>query len=196
MTANLTSEYYSTSRDFLVVDTKPADLAAIAQVFNADFAHRPVHPGDGRDLVWSPTDSQAQLLGLIDGARKSLRIYSEEMGDTTIEDALIKAAHRGVDVRVCAENSGGEYDSDFSRLTAGGVHISYYSSSTGFYIHGKVIEADYGTSHARVFIGSENFSSTSLNRNRELGLITANQKAMSSIASTFAADYRNGKRWS
>ena len=196
MTANLTSEYYSTSRDFLVVDTKPADLAAIAQVFNADFAHRSVHPGDGRDLVWSPTDSQAQLLGLIDGARKSLRIYSEEMGDTTIEDALIKAAHRGVSVRVCGENSGGEYDSDFSRLTAGGVHVSYYSSSTGFYIHGKVIEADYGTSHARVFIGSENFSSTSLNRNRELGLITANQKAMSSIASTFAADYRNGKRWS
>ncbi|MGI8447773.1 MAG: hypothetical protein ACR2MP_11460 [Streptosporangiaceae bacterium] len=58
-----------------------------------------------------------------------------------------------------------------------------------------MIEADYGTSHAKVFIGSENFSSTSLTRNRELGLITANQKVMSSIASTFAADYRNGKRW-
>ncbi len=196
MTANLTSEYYPSTRDFLVMDTKPADMAAIAQVFNADFAHRAVHPGDGRDLVWSPTDSQAQILALIDGARKSLRIYSEEMGDATIEDALIKAAHRGVDVRVCGENTGGEYDSDFSRLAAGGVHISYYSSSHGFYIHGKVIEADYGTSRARVFIGSENFSSTSLNRNRELGLITASQKVMSSIASTFAADYRNGKHWS
>ena len=120
------------------MDTKPADLAAIAQVFNADFAHRAVHPGDGRDLVWSPTDSQAQILALINGARKSLRIYSEEMGDATIEDALIKAAQRGVDVRVCGENTGGEYDSDFSRLAAGGVHISYYSSSHGFYIHGKV----------------------------------------------------------
>jgi phosphatidylserine/phosphatidylglycerophosphate/cardiolipin synthase-like enzyme len=118
------------------------------------------------------------------------------MGDTTIEDALIKAAHRGVDVRVCGENTGGEYDSDFSALAAGGVHISYYSSSTGFYIHGKVIEADYGTSHAGVFVGSENFSGTSLNRNRELGLITASQKVMSSIADTFAADYRNGKHWS
>jgi cardiolipin synthase len=196
MTANLTSEYYSSTRDFLVMDTKPADLAAIAQAFNADFAHRSVHPSDGRDLVWSPTDSQPQLLALIGGASKNLRIYSEEMGDTTIEDALIKAAHRGVDVRVCGENTGGEYDSDFSRLAAAGVRISYYSSSHGFYIHGKVVEADYGTSHARVFIGSENFSSTSLNRNRELGLITANQKVMSSIASTFAADYRNGKHWS
>ena len=196
MTANLTSEYYSSTRDFLVMDTKAADVAAIAQVFNADFAHRYVHPGDGRDLVWSPTDSQAQLLALIGGARKSLRIYSEEMGDTTIEDALIKAAKRGVNVKICGENENGEYDSDFSRLAAAGVHISYYSSSHGFYIHGKVIEADYGTGHARVFIGSENFSSTSLNSNRELGLITANQKVLTAIARTFAGDYRNGKHWS
>jgi cardiolipin synthase len=195
MTANLTSEYYSSTRDFLVVDTKPADVRAIAQVFNADFAHRSIHPGDGRDLVWSPTDSQAQLLALIGGARKSLRIYSEEMADTTVEDALIEAARRGVVVKVCGENTSGQYDSDFSRLAAAGVHISYYSSSHGFYIHGKVVEADYGTSHAKVFIGSENFSSTSLSRNRELGLITGSQKVMSSITSTFAADYRNGKHW-
>jgi phosphatidylserine/phosphatidylglycerophosphate/cardiolipin synthase-like enzyme len=195
MTANLTSEYYSSTRDFLVMDTRHADVAAIAQVFNADFAHRSIQPGDGRDLVWSPTGSQAKLLALIGGATKSLRIYSEEMGDTTIEDALIKAAKRGVNVKVCGENESGEYDSDFSRLAAAGVHISYYSSSHGFYIHGKVIEADYGTGHARVFIGSENFSSTSLNRNRELGLITANQKVLSAMATTFAHDYGHGKHW-
>jgi cardiolipin synthase A/B len=196
MTANLTSEYYSSTRDFLVTDAKAADVAAIAQVFNADFAHRSVQPSDGKDLVWSPTGSQAKLLALIGGATKSLRIYSEEMGDTTIEDALIKAAKRGVNVKVCGENESGEYDSDFSRLSAAGVHISYYSSSHGFYIHGKVVEADYGTGHAKVFIGSENFSSTSLNRNRELGLITSNQKVLSAIARTFAGDYRNGKHWS
>ncbi len=57
-----------------------------------------------------------------------------------------------------------------------------------------MIEADYGTSHARVFIGSENFSTASLSRNRELGLITGSQNVMSSIASTFAADYRNAQR--
>jgi len=196
MTANLTSEYYSSSRDFLVMDTKAADVAAIAQVFNADFAHRSIQPADGKDLIWSPTDSQAKLLALIGGATRSLRIYSEEMGDTTIEDALIQAARRGVNVRVCGENESGEYDSDFSRLAAAGVHISYYSSSHGFYIHGKVVEADYGTGHARVFIGSENFSSTSLNRNRELGLITSNQKVLSAIARTFAGDYRKGQHWS
>jgi phosphatidylserine/phosphatidylglycerophosphate/cardiolipin synthase-like enzyme len=73
---------------------------------------------------------------------------------------------------------------------------SQYSSSSGFYIHGKVIEADYGTSHARVFVGSENFSSTSLNRNRELGLIISSPAILTAIVSTFAADFRNGKHWS
>jgi phosphatidylserine/phosphatidylglycerophosphate/cardiolipin synthase-like enzyme len=118
------------------------------------------------------------------------------MGDTAVEDALIGAAKRGVDVQLCGENSDGEYDSAYSRLADAGIHISYYSSSDGFYIHGKVIEADYGKSGAKIFIGSENFSNTSLNDNRELGLIISNHAVMSAIASTFAADFRSGKHWS
>ena len=194
MTANLTSQYYSTSRDFLITDTSHADLSAIAAVFNADFAHRSITPGDGQDLVWSPTDSQDKLLALINGAHHSLRIYSEEMGDSTIEKALINAAKRGVDVQVCGENTDGEYDSDFKDLTRGGVHVSDYTSSTGFYIHGKVVEADYGTGQAKVFVGSENFSSTSLNRNRELGLITSSGSVMSGIASDFGTDFARGQK--
>jgi cardiolipin synthase A/B len=195
MTANLTSEYYPTSRDFLVIDTDRSDVAAIMAVFDADYAHRAVNPGDGADLVWSPAGSQGKLLGLINGATSSLRIYSEEMGDTTVEDALIRAARRGVDVQICGENENGEYDSAYARLARAGIHISYYSSSTGFYIHGKVIEADYGTAHAKIFIGSENFSGTSLNDNRELGLIISDPAVLSAVARTFAADFRNGTQW-
>ena len=196
MTANLTSRYYATTRDFLVVDASRPDVAAITQVFTADFARLPVRPRDGRDLVWSPTDAQGKLLALINGARSSLRIYSEEMGDATVVDALISAARRDVDVQVCGENTDGEYDSEFAKLARAGVHVSSYSDPDGFYIHGKVIEADYGTGHAEVFIGSENFSSTSLNRNRELGLILSGPAVLSAVARTFAADFGHGKHWS
>ena len=132
MTANLTSKYYATSRDFLVTDSGPADISAIVAVFDADYAHRSVTPGDGSDLVWSP-GSQDQLLAVINSATKSLRIYSEEMGDTTVEDALIAAAKRGVTVQVCGENADGEYDSDFSRLSRAGVQVSYFSSSAALH---------------------------------------------------------------
>jgi cardiolipin synthase A/B len=195
MTANLTSRYYATSRDFLVVDTNRADVAAITALFDADFTRTAVRPGDGRDLVWSPTDSENQLIGLINGATRSLRIYSEEMGDAAVENALIRATKRGVDVQVCGENESGEYDRAYAKLARAGIRISYYSSSTGFYIHGKVIEADYGTARAKTFIGSENFSNTSLNDNRELGLITSSHAVMTTIASIFATDFRNGQHW-
>jgi cardiolipin synthase len=195
LTANLTSKYYSTTRDFGIVDHDPRDVAAIVAVFNADFAHKSVTPGHGDDLVWSPTTSQDQLLALINGSRHSLRIYSEEMGDATIEDALIAAAKRGVTVQVVGENTDHEYDSDFAKLAAGGVQIRYYKSPSGFYIHGKVIEADYGTPAAKIFLGSENFSSTSLNRNRELGLIITTPAVLAAMAKTFAGDFSRGIAW-
>ena len=75
------------------------------------------------------------------------------------------------------------------------MQISYYSSPSGFYIHGKVIEADYGTNRARAFIGSENFSSTSLHRNRELELVTADSKVLAPLARTFRGDFSRGTRW-
>jgi len=177
------------------VDSNRTDVTAIERVFGHDLAHTAVTPGDGRDLVWSPTDSEAKLLAIINGAHHSLRIYSEEMGDTTVEKALVAAAKRGVDVRVVGENQDGEYDSDFSLLAKAGVQIRYYSSSDGFYIHGKVVEADYGQRGAKVFVGSENFSNTSLNRNRELGLVISARAVMASIAATFATDFGKGKHF-
>src|SRR3984893_12020488 len=115
------------------------------------------------------------------------------MGDTTMENALIRAAKRGGDVQVWGKNESGEYDNAYTKLARAGIHISYYNSSTGFYIHGKVIEADYGTGHARMFVGSENFSRTSLDDNRELGLIVSDPAVLSAMARTFAADFRNGQ---
>ncbi len=197
LTANLTSQYYSTSRDFGVVDTNAADVAAIQKVFNADFSHTAITPPTGADLVWSPTNAQSKILGLINGAKHSLRIYSEEMDDTAVENALISAARRGVAVRLVGENEDGEYDSAYSSLASAGVKIRYYSDPSGFYIHGKVIEADYNTGTAKIFVGSENFSSTSLTENRELGLIIGPQDGiMSSMEKTFVADYNNGTPFS
>jgi phosphatidylserine/phosphatidylglycerophosphate/cardiolipin synthase-like enzyme len=74
--------------------------------------------------------------------------------------------------------------------------IASRRAATGFYIHGKVIEADYGTGHARMFVGSENFLRTSLENNRELGLISSDPAVLSAMARTFTADFRNGQHWS
>ena len=96
---NLTAEYYTTTRDFGIWDTNRADVSAIEAVFDADFAHRPVNPSNGTDLVWSP-GSQSQMLAVINGARHSLSIENEEMDDPAITRAIVAAARRGVNVEI------------------------------------------------------------------------------------------------
>ncbi|GGQ69588.1 phospholipase D-like domain-containing protein [Kitasatospora griseola] len=188
-TGNFDTTYYATSRDYGVLDTDAADVAAIEQVFNADYAHTAVTPSDGTDLVWSPTDSQNRLLALINGAQHSLDVEQEEFGDTALVNAIVAAEQRGVTVRLVAEDTSAKYTAQFNQVTAAGGKVTTYTSSTGFYVHAKAIVADYGTSTAKVFAGSENFSDNSLNHNRELGLIIADPAVISGIESTFTADF-------
>jgi len=187
-TGNFDTTYYATSRDFGVFDTDANDVAAIVAVFNADYAHTSITPSDGDDLVWSPTDSQSQLLALINGAQRSLDIEQEEFSDTTLVNAIVADENRGVAVRVVIEDPS-DYTSELNEITAAGGKVTGYSSSTGYYIHAKTVIADYGTSTAKAFAGSENFSSNSLNDNRELGLITSDSGVVSGLEAAFSADF-------
>jgi phosphatidylserine/phosphatidylglycerophosphate/cardiolipin synthase-like enzyme len=190
MTGNLTSEYYATTRDFAVVDTDTADVSAIEQTFDLDWADEQGTPPAGADLVWSPGSEQA-LVSLIDSARKTLFVENEEMSASEIVTALEDAAHRGVRVEVVMTRST-EWDDAFNALARAGVEVHTYNPSASLYIHAKVIDAD-GT---RVFIGSENFSVESMQYNRELGLITSEPSIVSAVQSTIASDYDGAQRWS
>ena len=187
-TGNFDNTYYATSRDYGVFDTDANDVAAIVAVFNADYTHTSITPSDGDDLVWSPTDSQTHLLSLINGAQHSLDIQQEEFSDTTLVNAIVADENRGVTVRVVIEDPS-EYTSELNEITAAGGKVTGYSSSTGFYIHAKTVIADYGYSTAKAFVGSENFSSGSLNDNRELGMITTDSGVVTGLETTFAADF-------
>ncbi|HUI77990.1 MAG TPA: phospholipase D-like domain-containing protein [Bryobacteraceae bacterium] len=195
MTLNLTSQYYSTSRDFAVIENDPNDVAAIEATFNADFSNSAIEPPDGDDLVWSPTNSQPVILSVINSAQHSLLVENEEMGDTNVVNALVSAAGRGVLVQVVMTNSSNDYSTQFTQLVAAGVEVSTYAANAPLYIHAKVILADYGSAGAQVFIGSENFSSASLTRNRELGLTTSDPAILQSIDGALTGDFVGGTPW-
>ena len=186
LTFNLTPQYYASSRDFGVIDTIAADDAAVQQTFNADWSGRRITAPNGADLLWSPGSEQAQV-SLIGSAQGFLDIYNEEMDSTPIEQALEADAKRGVNVELTMT-----YDSSwkgaFAQLSAAGVHIRTYSASAPLYIHAKMI-----LTSSRVFLGSQNFSYTSLERNRELGLITSNPTIRASLRRTFDSDYAGAR---
>jgi hypothetical protein len=185
---NFDNTYYATSRDFGVLDTDATDVAAIVAVFNADYAHTKITPSDGDDLVWSPTDSQTQLLALINGAQHTLDVEQEEFEDSTLVNAIVADENRGVTVRVVVEDPS-DYTSYLDEVTGAGGTVTGYSSTTGFYIHAKTVIADSGYSDAKAFVGSENFSSGSLNNNRELGVITTQSSIISGLETTFEGDF-------
>lgn len=191
LTGNLDSTYYATSRDYGVFDTDVADVAAIEEVFAADYAKTAVTPADGDDLVWSPTDSEEHLLALINGAQHSLDLEQLEFGDSTLVDAVAAAQQRGVQVRLVGMNPD-RYGSYFDQVKEAGGKVVTFSSTEGLYIHAKAIVSDYGTPTAKVFAGSENFTDNSLNNNRELGLIINSPDVLNGIESTFKTDFAAG----
>ncbi|WP_035851397.1 phospholipase D-like domain-containing protein [Kitasatospora azatica] len=191
LSGNLDSTYYANDRDYAVYDSDLNDVAAIEGVFNADYAKTSVTPSDGDNLVWSPTDSQSRLLALINGAQHTLDLEELEFGDSALVDAVAAAADRGVTVRVVGMNPS-SYGSYFDQVVTAGGSVVTYSSSGGLYVHAKAIVADYGTSTAKVFVGSENFSDNSLNNNRELGLIVNDSGVLSGVENTIAGDFANG----
>jgi phosphatidylserine/phosphatidylglycerophosphate/cardiolipin synthase-like enzyme len=195
MTLNLTPEDYATTRDFAVITNDPNDVAAIEATFDADFTGTAITPPTGDNLVWSPTNSRSQLLGLIGGAKTSLLISQEEMDDTGLEAAIEAALKRGVAVTLVQENLKGEYSKVLNTLKADGAKIATYSSRTGYYIHAKTVLADYGTANAALFVGSENFSTDSLNENRELGLIFSDAGCMAGIEAAITADFNGGTKF-
>ncbi len=216
-TFNFCPDYFVSTRDFGVITTGPDEVKEIVTVFHNDWA-TPVIPSAPSLLVWSPENSRQMLRSVIASAGRSLDVYMEEFDDREIADALIVAANRlrssgglvRVITAVLSDPDKPSVDKNLTMrryLNQNGVLARYgdwrvdpdNANSPKIYIHAKMILADYGTPGARAFVGSENFSPTSLDKNRELGIILkqgADARLLSTIVRTFSDDWsRCGKDW-
>lgn len=194
MTGNLTSTYFPTTRDFAVTDTGATDVEAIEATFNADFAGsvRAVTP-PAPDLVWSP-GGQGAIIDLLDSARVAVSIENEEMDSAPVESALERDARRGVRIAVVMTASF-RWDAVFDNLESAGIRVYVYHGELPRYIHAKAIVVDAGRTDQRACIGSQNFSTASLDYDRELGVMTTDPAIVHRLAITLAADARGGVAW-
>jgi hypothetical protein len=196
MTLNLVASDYAGTRDFAVIDTGHADVAAIVATFDADYSGTAITPPDGTDLVWSPTNAQSSVLSVINGATRTLAVEDEEMDDPAVTSALASAAHRGVNVKITM-TADSEWDQAFTELARAGAHIRLYpDKASALYIHAKAIVADAGRSGQRVLVGSQNFSVASLGYNRELGILISNAHIVAAMSATLAGDYARATAYS
>ncbi len=184
MTGNLTADSQSTTRDFVVIDRNRTTVGAIESIFDHDWSGAPSGPGPAvAGLVWSP-GSAGPLVALIDSARHTLVTENEEMDAPAIEASLEAAARRGVSVRVIM-SADRRWDRAWADLRRAGVEVVIVPDVPDqLYIHAKAMVIDGTTA----FVGSQNFSTASLDSNRELGVVTTDPAVVRSVAATLAAD--------
>ena len=205
MTMNLSTSAPVDNREYLAIDTNAADVAEAEAIFAADFAHHSIAPFG--DLVVSNTNSRADLVALIDTATATLDLEVEEFGDPGtggMDDAIVAAANRGVNVRLVVANAppSSTQTSSIATVKAAGVKAvgsggtSFGGTPSNPYIHAKTIlvDCDGGTTAcARGFVGSENYSTDSLSDNRELGVIFDDASQLGKIATAYNTDFAAGK---
>jgi phosphatidylserine/phosphatidylglycerophosphate/cardiolipin synthase-like enzyme len=194
MSQNLTKTSFTFNREASIIDRDADDVTALAKLFTADWGRTVYTPSDP-DLVIANLDARQKLLALISGATKSLMIESEEMQDAAVLDALIAAQKRGVSVRfigvapVTATSGSPQPDENApgrKRLVSGGVGVRVLASP---YVHTKTIVAD----NSVAFVGSENFSTASLDTNREVGLMTTDMAVITRLTTVFTKDWTTAK---
>ena len=126
----------------------------------------------------SPYTSRTDFNTIIDSAHHTLDLYAEEVNDASIENKLAQAAKRGVRVRLITSES----TSAETSLQQRGVQVHIMKSP---YVHAKTIVAD----GKRMYVGSENISATSLDKNREIGILLYKPAQIKVVEDTFAVDW-------
>jgi cardiolipin synthase A/B len=174
----------ATNREYLLDDSGTQDVQEAQSIFTNDW-NRTTPALSDANLVVSPVNARSKLLALINSARSSLSIEDEEMLDTQSENAMAQAASRGVKVEVVLPAPSGSSDSSAAGIAfLRKANVSVREDSK-LYIHAKLVLVDGG----KAFVGSENFSSTSLDKNRELGLVIADPTILQALQTTFMTDY-------
>jgi phosphatidylserine/phosphatidylglycerophosphate/cardiolipin synthase-like enzyme len=186
MTMNLASSSPTSNREYLAIDTTPADVAEAEAIFAGDYARQPPTSVTG-SLVVAPINATSTITGLIGGAKSTIDIEAEELSDYHTADALRSALKRGVKVRVVLSNATQTSSGQSAVAEVKGAGGSLVELATP-YVHAKTMVVDGTTA----FVGSENFSTGSLEYNRELGVVFTVASEVQKIASTIASDFTKG----
>ena len=184
LTLNLTGAGLAGNREYAALDDDATDVAAAEAIFTADALGAATGTPPGR-LISSPESSRPALLALIGGAHASLALETEELTDPAVVSALLDARARGVAVTLAWPGPAAGAGAPFTALAAAGATVRAVGAPA---IHGKVAVADDRT----LYLGSVNLTPTSLDDNRELGLLLAQPQLAAEVGEVVAADAAGG----
>lgn len=182
MNQNLTAASFTGNREFGVVTSDPAIVSGTQEIFERDWTHESI-PEVQEPLIISPNTSRSRYLELIRDAERSIDLYAEVIRDPEIISALAVAERQGVAVRLIVDETLDEDDQDVAaQLDDHGVDIRLAGH---VYIHAKLMVIDQSTA----IIGSQNFTATSLDDNRELAVEVIDPNILARCMAVYERDW-------
>ncbi len=189
MSMNFNSDAMTKERNYGFVDTDARDVADTQHIFNMDWALAGSEPPMTADLtctrlVVTPVNAEGKLLAHVNSATATLEVEALYVTEISLRNAIGAAADRGVAVRVILEDPSDQAQNADTRTYLEGKNIPVHYALNQFYLHAKLIIAD-----AVAFVGSENFSSTGLQQNREVGGLLVEPSAEMVESAQFELDW-------
>ncbi len=177
------SDFHS-ARNYLYVTKNPTVVKAVNAVFNADWNNQSAPAWAHKVLVLSPGTSAHQIIQVIDQPGR-INIEDEEIGPYA--PTLDAIAAKGSLARVIMPANINVQDrKDAQFLVAHGVQVRLMPVKP-VYLHAKLV-----LGKTTAYIGSENLTQTSLEVNREVGLLL-NGSDIPKLQAQFNRDWAMGR---
>lgn len=167
MTGNFTYSSQYRQRNLTVITHNPRIIHDITRTFNDDWHRQPSHSHNAQ-LLWSPDNSEIKIKRRIEQAHHLILCANQSLTDPVIIQALTKKAQAGVKVLVIIPQSTAPRNKILlNHLKQQGAQIHELAHP---YLHEKLLIIDPSLPSASLLIGSMNFTTPGLTKNRELGI--------------------------
>jgi cardiolipin synthase A/B len=182
------------TRDYAVETTHKLEVAEMVRCFDADWAEQPFVPRADSKLIWCPNNGRQRIADFIDGARGTLWLQNERYQDMVIIERLVRAARRGVRVRIMSRAL---HKLKSKKLFEGvsGLRIVHDVGAKvrmlkNLKLHGKIMIAD----EERAIVGSINLSPGSFDERRELAIETSSEHVVRRLLKTAEHDWDHSRK--
>lgn len=206
-TACLDTTTFLQYRDYAYVSDDQCVIDTLSLLFENDWLYsapvgfpfppyNPTPPNADPNIIIAPVNAMDRLVSFIQGARETLDITSELLGNATLESELAKAIERHVRVRLIAPqfvNNATPAEqvlqiASLTKLKAAGIDVHVTKppeSAQKPYMHARTAIAD----GCKVYLGSVSLSPNSATFNREVGLILHNRYLVQKMSRRFDLDF-------
>lgn len=183
-TWNYSYSTFKYNREFFLFLENKEYLKKFMEIFISDFSWIKKNTY-WNNLILSPFSSRTKLEYLIKNAKKSIKIYANNISDNSILNEIIKKNKEKVDVKMILPDlkKVSSNENEIKLLQENNIDVKIIDKPE---IHAKAILID----EKYLYIWSVNFSTYSMDKNREIWLILKNEDIIKKFLGIFNDDFK------